>query len=151
MRLKKLASALLLAHQGGVYNYPRCLAHGESGAAQFAIFAFAKNAAAAIYLLNNKYMPFYKWIYRGMSDLAVLSGLESVLGYLTESANGKNETNVKCELISDVASAISAELLRQGLISGLAQSLEESAYEVNSKIKSPSLRNDSIFAGMSRE
>ena len=89
VRLKKLASALLLAHQGGVYNYPRCLAHGESGAAQFTIFTFVKNAAAAIYLLNNKYMPFYKWIYRGMSDLAVLSDLGSVLGYLTESANGK--------------------------------------------------------------
>ena len=151
VRLKKLASSLVLAHQAGVYNYPRCLAHGESGAAQFAVFTFVKNIVSSIYLLNIEYMPFYKWIYRGMADLTVLHDLGSVLCYLTESANEKDETNVKNELISDIVSAISAELLHQGLISDVTQSLEASAYEINSKIKSPTLRNESIFAGMSRE
>lgn len=150
-RLKKLAASLILAHQAGVYNYPRCLAHGDGGAAQFAIFTFVKNIISSIYLLNNRYMPFYKWIYRGMSELTVLSDLGSVLCYLTESANGKNETNVKNELISDVVFSVSSELLRQGLIADASQSLEVSSYEVNSKINSPSLRNESIFAGMSRE
>jgi hypothetical protein len=151
VRLKKLASALIVASQSGEYNFERCLAHGESGAAQLAIFTFVKYIAAAIYLLNNAYMPFYKWIYRGMSELTVLSDLTDVLAFLTETGNSEKEANAKKGIISDLVRAVTGELSNQGLTKKRYQSFEESAYEVNSKIKSPELRNKSIFSGMIRE
>lgn len=149
--LKKLAAYLIVASQSGEYNYKRCLSHGESGAAQIAVFTFVKNIIAAIYLLNGKYMPFYKWAYRGMSELTVLSDLSDVLSFLTESGNSPNESNAKNGIISDISRSVSKVLEERGLIRDHAQSLEASAYEVNGRIADPALRNESIFAGMIRE
>ena len=142
IRLKKLAASLIVAHQSGVYNYPRCLAHGENGAARLAIFTFAKNISAIVYLLNNKYMPFYKWLFRGMRDLEILPDIEKPLTLLIESKENVTES---------VCRAVLLELKNQDLISDPSQSLEISAYEINDKIKDPSLRNENIFAGMMRE
>jgi len=151
VRLKKLAAALIMSAQSGEYNYSRCLAHGDTGAAQLAIFTFVKNIIASIYLINNAYMPFYKWAYRGMSDLAELSKLSKPLVFLTESGNGENEANAKIKIVSDVSLAVSTALKAQGLIGDASQSLEASSYEVNGRIADPIIRNENIFAGMIRE
>jgi len=142
IRLKKLAAALIVAHQSGVYNYLRCLAHGEEGASRLALFTFVKNISAAVYLLNNKYMPFYKWVFRGMRDLDILHEMSDLL---------TNMLTSKEPDVEDVCRAVSCELTRQRLIADPSQSLETSAYEINDKIKHPSLRNENIFAGMMRE
>lgn len=142
IRLKKLAAALIVAHQSGVYNYQRCLAHGEEGASRLALFTFVKNISAVVYLLNNKYMPFYKWVFRGMRDLEILPGMADALADMLTSKDPD---------VEDVCRAVSEELADQGLISSPSQSLELLAYEVNGKIKDPSLRNENIFAGMMRE
>lgn len=144
VRLKKLASALVVSHQSGIYNFERCLAHGERGAAKLAIYTFVKNIAAAVFLINNEFMPFYKWVFRKMSALAVLSELSKKLEALLE-------TNAESTLINEVSSTVLRQLGEEGLISPGVASLEEASYEVNSKIKSPDLRNESIFAGMIRE
>ncbi len=151
VRLKKLASALILAAQSGVYNYPRCLAHGESGAAQLSIFTFVKNILAAVYLINNKYMPFYKWAFRGLTSLPTLSDLGDVLAFLIETGNGDAESAAKRGVIEDVSSMIKKELLAQRLISSGGAELELASYEINDRIKDPDLRNENIFAGMIRE
>ena len=150
IRLKKLAAALILAHQAGGYNYERCLAHAESGAAQLSVFTFVKNISAAVFLLNNAYMPFYKWVFKRMRGLPRLSDLTDVLTFLIESGNDAREAEAKRGIIRDVSDMIMRELISPGL-SGGAASLEEAAYGVNGRIKDPSLRNESIFAGMMRE
>ena len=151
VRLKKLASCLIVAHQAGTYNYPRCLAHGENGAAQLAVFAFVKNVMACVYLLNNKYMPFYKWVYRGMRDLAVLPDLGEPLARLAETGNTPDDAAAKQETIAEICRSILSALHSEGLIKSAPLSLEQAAYDINGKIKDPSLRNESIFAGMIRE
>ena len=151
VRLKKLASALISAHQSGVYNYPRCLSHGENGAAQLAVYAFVKNIIASVYLLNNRYMPFYKWVYRGMRDLAVLPDLAGTLARLTETGNSPDEAEAKRKIINDICISIASELRTEGLLISPSNDLESAAYEVNGRISDPSLRNESIFAGMMRE
>ena len=50
VRRKKLASALLIMAQAGQYNYPRCLAHKETGAAQLAIAEFVNQAIRTAFL-----------------------------------------------------------------------------------------------------
>ena len=57
VRCKKLAGRLLLMAQSGQYNYPRCLAHGEPAAAQLAVGEVVRHASAAVFLLNEQYLP----------------------------------------------------------------------------------------------
>ena len=151
VRRKKLASAAIIAHQSGIYNYPRCLAHAENGAAQLAVFTFAKNVIAIIYLLNNRYMPFYKWAYRGMKDLEILGDLGDTLTFLTESGNTPRDAEAKAAICTDISRILIGVMREQGLISSDTTDLESAAYEINSKISDPNLRNENIFAGMMRE
>ena len=69
IRLKKLAGHLLLMGQSGQYNYRRCLSHGETAAAQLALFDFVKSAMNAVFLINDRYMPYYKWSFRALKGL----------------------------------------------------------------------------------
>ena len=147
IRLKKLAAALVTAHQSGVYNYPRCLAHGERGAAKLALFAFVKSISAAVYLLNNKYMPFYKWAFRGMRELEILPDLRETLESLI---TAESDDDIPAAINGTVAK-VSSALASEGLIADPYQTLEHSAYEINNRIKDHSLRNESIFAGMIRD
>ena len=64
VRMKKIAAHTTLMSQSGLYNYERCINHGERGAAQLAVFEFVKHAVSVIFLLNNEYEPFYKWVFR---------------------------------------------------------------------------------------
>ena len=68
VRLKRLAGQLLLMAQAGQYNYVRILRHGEPAAAQLALCEFVKSAMAVIFLLNRRYMPYYKWSFRAGRD-----------------------------------------------------------------------------------
>ena len=151
VKFKKLAAYLIFAAQSGEYNYERCLAHGERGAAQFAVFTFVKNIVAAVYLLNGAYMPFYKWVFRGMSRLTALSDISEVLEFLISSGNSENEANAKKGIIADVSRLVLTEAAKRGYINDPSVPLEAAAYEVNSLVRSPDLRNDSVFEGMIRE
>ena len=69
---KKLAARCAVMAQAGQYNYPRCIKRGERSAAYLACAEFIKAALSAVYLLNRRYMPFYKWSFRGTDDLPLL-------------------------------------------------------------------------------
>ena len=93
VRRKKLAKNLIFMAQAGQYNYGRCIDRNETGAAQLALFEFVKNAISSVYLLNNRYEPFYKWAYRGMRDLTLLGDLELTLSSITEIGNSKKDAS----------------------------------------------------------
>ena len=65
VRLKKLAGNLLIMAQSGQYNYSRCISRNEGASAQLAIFELVKSALSVIFLLNRRYIPYYKWTFRG--------------------------------------------------------------------------------------
>lgn len=69
IRLKRLAGNLLIMAQSGQYNYLRCLKHGEPEAAQLACGEFVNAAMKVYFLLNRKYMPYYKWSFRALRAL----------------------------------------------------------------------------------
>ena len=69
VRLKKLAGCLVTAGQSGPYNFERSVLHGESGAAQLSLSAFTESVLHAAFLLERKYMPFYKWSFRAAREL----------------------------------------------------------------------------------
>lgn len=80
--LKKLAESLARAAQAGQYNYARAMKRGERVAAELALTEFVKETMQIVYLLNKKYAPFYKWMHRGMKELAVGSEIGDMLALL---------------------------------------------------------------------
>lgn len=147
IRLKKLAAHAAMVYQSGIYNYPRCIARGENGAAQLAVFEFVKHAVSMIYLLNNVYEPFYKWVYRGMRALPILSQLEMSLVALTELGNTEAEATAKLESMTEIAQLLAQECAEQ-FLSAHSDDLERTAYELQNSIQTEKLRNMHIMSGI---
>lgn len=141
VRRKKLAGTLLLMGQAGQYNYGRCIARGETGAAQLSVFEFVQNALHCIYLLNGAYMPYYKWSFRGLKTLSVLGELAEELEYLISSGNTSAEAGKKSAKIEQICRAIADELNRQDLSALQSGELERQAYAVNHAISDANVRN----------
>lgn len=145
VRLKKLASHLLNMGQGGQYNYRRCIMRGENGAAQLAVFEFVKSALQTAFLLNKRYMPYYKWSFRALKDLPQLSELYDSLEFLISTDNTKKTAELKAELIENISVAIIENLKKQGITKATCTNLETHAYSVNDCIKDSDLRNRHIL------
>lgn len=148
VRRKKISAHAALAHQAGVYNYGRLIDRGETGAAQLAVFEFVRHAVSIVYLLNNAYEPFYKWAYRGMRDLAVLSDLEFSLTGLTELGNSKSQASEKAEIIRDIATMLTDGFKAQKITTATCNNLDTHAFSVADTISDPELRNMHIMEGV---
>ena len=142
IRIKKLAGRLLLAAQAGQYNYPRLISRGDSAAAQLASIEFAKNAMSAVFLINGRYMPYYKWSFRAMRELSLLSELSEPLEYLISSGNTPQEAAKKKELIEGISVKLAAAL------NAKSTELEQLSYEINDRITDGELRNMHILSAV---
>lgn len=148
VRRKKLAGHLLLMGQAGQYNYNRCIARGETAAAQLAIFEFTKSALHSIYLLNRVYMPYYKWCFRGLQALPLPEALAKELEYLISSGNTAGEARKKAQIIEEFSMFLSGELRVQGLTDLQTAELEQQAYALNDTIADHTIRNLHILQGV---
>ncbi len=145
IRRKKLAGHMLLMSQSGLYNYPRCLSHGETGAAQLAVTEFVDHAMAAVFLLNEVYRPFYKWRFRAMRQLPRLSLLAELMEYLLTTPNDGDLAAQKREVMEGMIQDIISEIVAQGLSTVKAALVESHARSVNDGITDPSLRNADLL------
>lgn len=148
VRLKKLASNLLIMAQSGQYNYLRCLKHKETAAAQLSVIEFVKSAMHAIFLLNKKYMPYYKWSFRALRELEKLSELGETFDFLLTSQNDADNSEIKYDAMESVAMMIIEELQAQDLTDAVCGDLEKHAYSVNDRIENAEIRNLNILAGI---
>ena len=148
IRRKKLAGHLLLMAQAGQYNYQRGLRHGETAAAQLAVFEFAKSTIHAIFLLNRRYEPYYKWSFRALRALPVLSITAELLEYLLTSDNEPETAEEKYRVIEGIAADVIDELIGQELTKANCGDLEKHAYSVNDGIADAELRNMHILAAV---
>ena len=148
VRRKKLSAHAIMMGQSGQYNYARLIDRKETGAAQLAIFEFVKHAISAVYLLNNKYEPFYKWAYRGMRNLSVLGDLEPTFSILTEMGNSPKQASEKREIIEDISAMLIAEFKAQTLTKATCNNLDTHAYSINDSITDATLRNLHIMDGI---
>ncbi|MBQ9517670.1 MAG: DUF4037 domain-containing protein [Eubacterium sp.] len=148
VRRKKLAGNLLLMAQSGQYNYKRCLDHGEEAAAQLAVFEFVNSASETIFLLNNKYKPYYKWCFRALRALPKLSLEAEIMEYLLTTGNDSETAEEKYYAIEGIAADIIDELAEQELTDAICGDLEKHAYSVNDKIENSEIRNLHILAAI---
>ena len=144
VRLKKIAARAAFMAQSGQYNYERCHKHGEPAAASMALGEFVKNTASMVFLLNNRYMPYYKWMFRAMKELPLLSGLAPMLEELLLKSGGEKE---KKEGIEEVCGQVIGEMKRQRLTDGNWDYLEPHGLEVMERIGDSELRNLHLMEG----
>ena len=148
IRRKKLAGYLLNMEQAGQYNYERSVKRGDNAAAQLAVFEFVNAFLHIAFLINRKYMPYYKWAFRAFSSLPIFSELREPLEYMLTSDNGDGNAALKSGIIDDIAKKVVSVLKAEGLSSAEGQDLGIHARAVNESISDGELRNMSIFAGV---
>ncbi len=147
VRLKKLAAAAVRMAQTGQYNYPRCLRHGEEGAAVFALVEFVKNAAQAAFLLEGRHCPYYKWTLRAMRDLDKHAELAAPLEFLLTADNDEKGRKVKMDIVEDICLFFANELRDAKLADCPENYLEPFGFALQKRIKSAELRNMHILVG----
>lgn len=142
IRLKKLAGNLVLMGQTGQYNHGRCKKRGDIAAAQLCVNEFVKHSLNAIFLLNKKYVPYYKWTFKALRELTILSELSTPLEALLCGSSDKQD------VIESVCEKITEELKNQGLTSYKGTEAEGHAYSVNGRIQNEEIRNIHILSGV---
>jgi len=162
VRIKKIAARAAFMAQAGQYNYGRCMRRGDSVAAGLAAAEFVRSAISMVYLLNRRYMPYYKWMFRGLQDLPILRETVPLLLELSEAGGQKqawerpyppdwnpyvNRTDRKVCLIEEICDRVLAELRRQNLTDGQEDFLEPHTNRIMARIQSPELRCRHVMEG----
>ena len=143
LRKKKLAMHCALAAQSGQYNYSRCAHRGEMVAAFIALSEFIKHVQSVIFLLNRRYMPYYKWTHKAMKTLPLLG---MALAPRIERLIGNEEYPVKIDLIEDISSQIIMVLKQQHLSGSDSDFLLNHAESIQGRIEDPQLRQMHIMS-----
>lgn len=144
VRLKKLAGRLGTMAQAGQYNFGRAGRRGDMGAMYFSMAEFCKAAVSAVYLLNDRYAPFYKWQLAGLDQLTLLKDvrpmLEHLMGVPVPGIAGAAAEELE-QRIEEICVLIMEELNRQGLSSSWEPFLEVQKQEVELRISDKQIRN----------
>lgn len=143
---KKLAARTVIMAQSGQYNYPRCMKRGELHAAYLACGEFVRAALSAIYLLNEQYMPFYKWAFRGAERLNVLQGAFHDLKELALLSDSMENRSKKEWLIENICIETGRELNLRGFTRTTDSFLQSHGEELMTGICDTRLKNLHIMA-----
>ena len=149
IRLRKLSGELLLMNQSGQYNYRRCLDHGEPGAAMLAAGEFVRAAIHTLMLLDERYMPYYKWAFRALRNGG--EKRKEQAGRLERILYGESDEESALDreaLIADLAQDVAEELQEKGLTDATCCDLEQHAYSVEDRIRDADIRNMHILSGV---
>lgn len=131
VRRKKLAARLAMMAQSGQYNYPRILKRGDLGAAALAAAEYATKGLETLFILNGRYAPYYKWIFRAARELKILGGLADDFEYILNAPQGDE----KVKRIEYTAAEIIKELKRQDYSRSEDEYLEAHAVCVQDAIR----------------
>lgn len=115
---RRLANAVALTAQAGQYNYGRCKKRNDIVAVNLALDEFVREGMRTAYLLNRRYMPYYKWAWRGLENLERLSELKPLFEQVL-SSEGERES-----VVEEICARLLEELKRQNLTYGEETFLE---------------------------
>ena len=129
--LRHIANGLAKAAQSGQYNYARALQRGERITAELSLSIFIEEIMHLVYLLNRKYAPYYKWMHRGMRELACCSEIADMIDLFYQVPNPEDRVLI----IEAICNIIVQELNERGLSSGEDNFLQSHIEEVLSHIE----------------
>lgn len=119
IRENKIATRCMKIAQSGQYNLGRSYRRQDLVAARLAETIFIEEVMHMVYLLNKKYTPYYKWMYRGLQELPILGKEISLL--LRKIVEDKTISYIKIlEIVEDIAVLLVDELKNQGLINNIS-------------------------------
>ena len=119
----------------GQYNYIRMLKRGEKVASEIALAGYMEHTMKLVYLINRKYAPYYKWLHRGMAQLAKAAVIMDIFNAVYDMPKGDERIRMTTEI---VASIIVEELEKIGMAGGVPGSekyLDVYSQVLNSSIK----------------
>ena len=146
---KKIAARAVLMAQSGQYNYSRCVRRGDLRAAALALQEFVRETIQMCFLLERKYCPYYKWMFRALEELERMSDLADPLAGLLLGGFESGNLAEKARTVEEIAWKVILELRRQNLTDGRWDYLEPHAFEVMNRIEDPEVRSLHIMAGVS--
>lgn len=142
VRLKKIAARCMSAAQAGQYNYTRCLERSDLYAAWSSLVTFCEDVMALVYLLNRKYMPYFKWHCKGAAELPVLGQeISQAVSVLCQGNNHQTQQDV----ISTCCEAVAGTLKIQGLSREVGSDLLEHGPAVQNCIKDKELEQLDVW------
>jgi len=144
VRMKKMAARCMTIAHYGQYNFARCVDRKEYYAARHAETEFGSAVISLVFLLNRKYMLFFKWMHRAVKDLPVLGAFthEKLLELINTVDYKKKNL-----LIETICARIIQELKEQGLSESPSDFLLDHGPVIQQKIKDPELQRMSVLYG----
>ena len=144
VRLKKLAARCMSAGREGQYNYPRCLKRNDLYAAAQAEMQFLDSALSIVFLLNKRYIPFYKWAHRAVRELPILGNHSyDAIAELME-MNSPKDKEIRLE---SIAQEIIAQLKERGLSEGESDFLPDHGPLVQECVRDEEMRSYDVWTG----
>lgn len=148
IRKKRIAGNLLMMAQSGQYNYSRCIARGETEAAALAATEFVTYAAKTVFLLEHRYAPYYKWIFKSMRTFADKKLCDELSYVLLSPVTDPEAAHKKYEVIEKICHAVTEKLYAEALTEAVCDDLEKHAYSVNDGISDSEIRNLNILVSI---
>lgn len=142
VRLKKIAARCMTAAQSGQYNYRRCTQRQAGYPAHHSLVKFCEDILALVFLLNRRFMPFYKWSCRAAEALPTL-GLEMAL--TVEALLSMRDVGDREDAIEHMCGRVIELLRAQGLSDSRSGFLLDHGPRVHSLIRDEELKRIDIW------
>lgn len=142
VKRKRLAARLFTMGQAGQYNLPRSIKRGDAVAAALAQSEFIRAALEAVCLLNGRYAPYYKWLWRAASELPLCADAVRMAAELLTTPDAE-----KTEQVERICVFVADELRRAWLSAEADDFLVNQAFAVQSGIADPQLRSLDVSIG----
>lgn len=147
VRLKKIAARCAVMAQAGQYNAIRSLQRSQKGAVLFSLSHFCDAAISLTFLLNKKYMPYYKWAHHAVQFLPILGSITwSTVQKLCQTALNQPQTpDAVFEIIETHCQETRIMLNTLGLTQSTDNWLMNQACEIQAQISIPELKAMSVL------
>ena len=142
---KKMAAYSVLMGQSGQYNYPRSINRRDYQAAYLACAEFVRNAMNAIYVLNEEYIPFYKWCFRKAEQFVVCQNSVKMLKKLSCIGEGFEIKDEKVNLIEEICKDIVEALNIKSLTKSTDLFMQIQGEDLMANIEDTRLKNIHIM------
>jgi hypothetical protein len=137
VRLKKIAARCMTAAQSGQYNYQRSLRRNATYPAFHALARFCEDALSLVFLLNRRYMPFYKWACMAAKSLPIMG---ADISEAVEALIREEKTQEKERCIEAICARLIETLIKQGLSDSPSDFLLDHGPRVHSLIRDENLK-----------
>lgn len=129
--MMRLAEKLHGFAQTAQNNYARMMARQDYVTANICVAKGMQYAMEIVYLLNQKYAPYYKWMRKGMQDLSLVESVGPILDQIARIPN-QEEQIIAC--FEDIAEYLLMELKMQGVVKGTDTNMDVHAQDLVARV-----------------